>query len=65
MQSHPLLPPLIAPGAWPGATPEDKANELMKLKQQRIMTAGFESCLVKGIISGAVGAYIAMSSVGG
>lgn len=55
MQSHPLIPPIIAPGGWPGATAEDKQTELMRLKQMRWMAAGMESCVSKGIIAGVVG----------
>ena len=55
MQAHPLIAPVIAPGAWPGATEEEKARELYQLKQQRWMVAGMESCISKGVMAGVVG----------
>lgn len=55
MQAHPLIAPVIAPGCWPGATTEEKQAELYKLKQQRWVAAGMESCISKGILSAGVG----------
>lgn len=61
MQAHPLIPPYIAPGGWPGATDEEKAVSRTQLKQTRWMTAGMESCVSKGVISGVVGECRAIS----
>ena len=57
MSAHPLIAPVVAPGCWPGATIEEKQAELYKLKQQRWVAAGMESCISKGILSAGVGTY--------
>ena len=57
-QTHPLSPPYIIPGHYPGATEQDKVTALALVKQEIANTTVLESCVVKGTLSGVMGPFL-------
>ena len=62
MQGHPLAPPYLAPGGWPGATPEDKELARRQVRQQIGVMIGLESCPVKAGLAGVGGSCASFMS---